>query len=294
MDESTLLLTNEAFSRVCAQIANALKPDTFTNSQVDALARVFARRDEVVDLTGSDIRSLLRDVKIDHVSLESTKYKFLRDDLWESQRKTGKPYSILLFIMAAMRPERFLRRNDQFENLRQALNECLAFASLYVDEGGTVRPTAVAVSLSEATSRAKALRAGLTSRDIHEKVLEHCRQELLDEDYFHSIHESAKGISDRIKEMTGLQADGATLIDQAFKISDPYIKINSLVTPSEVSEQNGFIHLLTGLVGMFRNTTAHELRVKWKTDKTSAEEVLTLISFAQRRLDDSTVIQRST
>jgi len=47
-------------------------------------------------------------------------------------------------------------------------------------------------------------------------VFEYCIAELLAENYFHSVFEATKSIAERIRELTGIEIDGATLVDTVF------------------------------------------------------------------------------
>jgi uncharacterized protein (TIGR02391 family) len=61
--------------------------------------------------------------------------------------------------------------------------------------------------------------------------------------------------------------------------------LNSLQTESEQSEQRGFMNLLKGLFGTFRNTTAHAPKITWKIEEQDALDILSLVSLVHRRLD---------
>ena len=65
----------------------------------------------------------------------------------------------------------------------------------------------------------------------------------------------------------------------------PLLAINALATESEHSEQRGLANLIKGAYGMFRNTTAHEARIRWNMSKDDAEDLLSLVSLIHRRLD---------
>ncbi len=45
------------------------------------------------------------------------------------------------------------------------------------------------------------------------------------------------------------------------------------------------MHLIKGLFGMFRNTTAHAPKIKWTIDEQDALDSLTLASMLHRTLD---------
>ena len=86
---------------------------------------------------------------------------------------------------------------------------------------------------------------------------------------------------------TGLTDDGASLIDRALAGDVPMLAISPLQTKSEKDEQKGFVNLLKGTFGIFRNPTAHEAKINWKMPKEDAEDLLSLVSFIHRRLDAS-------
>ena len=151
-----------------------------------------------------------------------------------------------------------------------------------MDAAGTLATVEQAYTLSEAERRAQELRADLTSRGVHPDLLRFCRQELLADNYFHAVLEAVKSISDKLRTRTGLTDDGATLVDRALAGDPPMLAINSLKTESERSEQKGFANLLRGTFGMFRNTTAHEVRIHWPMTKDDAEDLFSLVSLIHR------------
>ena len=113
----------------------------------------------------------------------------------------------------------------------------------------------------------------------------YCRAELLQENYFHAVLEAVKGLAERIRQMSGLTADGAELVNQVLSTKAPILAINSLKTETEVSEQKGIANLLVGLLGAVRNPTAHAPKVTWPMPEQDAMDILALISFVHRKLD---------
>ncbi len=83
-------------------------------------------------------------------------------------------------------------------------------------DDGKIRRSTKAENLSEAMRRASQLHDALSSRSVHEDVLRFCRAELLDENYFHAVFEAMKSIAAKIRDLSGLQLDGADLVRQAF------------------------------------------------------------------------------
>jgi uncharacterized protein (TIGR02391 family) len=57
------------------------------------------------------------------------------------------------------------------------------------------------------------LRTELARRGVHPEVLRYCEEELLRKSLFHAVFEAAKGVSERLRQMSGLSGDGAGLVD---------------------------------------------------------------------------------
>ncbi len=159
-----------------------------------------------------------------------------------------------------MQPVRF-ESPEEFEAHRVAVNERLLLFGYRGREDGKVARVPAAATLSEAQQRADALRAELARRDVHPDVLHFCRAELLQHNYFHAVLEAFKSVAEKLRDLSGLQGDGAELVDAACSLSSgPIVAFNALSTEWERSEQTGLATLLKGLFGTFRNPTAHALR----------------------------------
>jgi uncharacterized protein (TIGR02391 family) len=168
--------------------------------------------------------------------------------------------------------------------MRDNLNRALAFAGLAVDASGALISVNEAKTLTEARQRANELRADLLARNVHSDVVAFCREELLADNYFHAVLEATKSIADKIRSRTGLTDDGASLVDRALGGEIPMLAINSLQTKSEQDEQKGFVNLVKGIFGMFRNPAAHAPKVHWAMQKSDAEDLLSLASLVHRKL----------
>lgn len=206
------------------------------------------------------------------------------------QRQDGCGNNALSFLCAVLHPSRFASRHAEFEDFRAAVNFQLTFYGLMIDERGGLQGSVLATTLPEATRRANELRAELQHRSIHPDVLRYCREELLQENYFHCILEATKSVAQRVRDQTGVEKDGAALIDLVFSVSAPRLALNSLRTESEQSEQKGFAHLLKGVFGMYRNVTAHAPKVSWMVNRIDALDALTMLSSLHRRLDEVIVV----
>ena len=177
-------------------------------------------------------------------------------------------------------------RNAEFESRRKELNIVLAFSGLEYGADGRFRTCAAAQTLDQAEERARTLRAKFQGRRIHAEVLKYCRAELLQDNYFHAVFEAAKGLAQRIREMSGVHLDGAALVDRVFNIDHPILAINSLRTETEKSEHKGFAALLKGCFAAVRNPLAHEPKILWQGEDDAAD-YLSLISLLHRKLDES-------
>ena len=106
----------------------------------------------------------------------------------------------------------------------------------------------------------------------------------MQENYFHAVFEACKGLFQRIRDLSGIEADGAGLIDQAFSTTNPCLAFNALQSATEISEHKGLAQLLKGCGGAIRNPLAHGPKVLWQGENDAAD-YLTLISMLHRKLD---------
>jgi uncharacterized protein (TIGR02391 family) len=91
-------------------------------------------------------------------------------------------------------------------------------------------------------------------------------------------------VIDEVKQRSGLALDGDNLMNQAFGCTNraPVLKFNSLATDPERDEQNGFMLIFKGIVGL-RNSKAHSNRLF--NDPMRAHEYLAMASVLMRLLE---------
>lgn len=255
----------------------------FNAQQLEAACKVLG--DTARGLTGSQIEWLLRDIDVEDVSPEMTKWKRLFNALAGAQHRHQVGNHLIMLINRAMNPVNYVRDAETFAWRRDELNVVLAFSGYQVREDGRVARSTKESTLAGARARAGRLKAALQARNVHDEVLHYCRAELLDDNYFHAVFEATKGVAERIRSLSGLTGDGADLVNKAFSTQAPVLALNTLHTESEKSEQKGFIHLLNGLFGAVRNPLAHAPKMLWPMPEEDALDVLTLISFVYRKLD---------
>lgn len=196
------------------------------------------------------------------------------------------------FIHTAMKPVRFTNNPSGFSYLQDGLNEVLIHTGLRVNnKGRVVKPKAgKAQTLTEAQERAGTIRTELRRRSTHPEVVRFCTDELLAKNNFHATLEAAKSMPDRIRALTGLTTDGARLVqDTLSPASGPLVAINAGSTDTDRSEQSGFANLVTGLLGLYRNPTAHDARLHRTITDDELLEAMTAMSMVHRRLDTATI-----
>jgi uncharacterized protein (TIGR02391 family) len=176
--------------------------------------------------------------------------------------------------------------------MRFRLNQALLLAGLQCTEEGKLESVEAATTLSQAESRARGMRAGLERRNVHKEVLRFCSAVWLADDYFHAVQEAVKGVMDRLRKLTGLTTDGSELVNFALGGETPMLAINPRQTKSEKDEQKGFVNLLNGAYGMFRNPASHEARIHWPMTQLDVEDIMSMVSLLHRRLDGATMPPR--
>lgn len=252
---------------------------SFPEGQVESLAKLLGECG-----TGSDISRVLRDRGLDDKSDESTKWRRLYWVFLTSQQQYKCANKIIDFIRAFLIPTRFINRDDEFESIRQTLNKILLFSGLEYGKDGNFRQCEAATTLEEAERRVRTIREKFHGRRIHGEVLKYCRTELLQDNYFHAVFEATKGLAQRIRDLSGVQADGAALVDKVFSIERPVLALNTLQTDTEKTEHKGFSALLKGCFAAVRNPLAHEPKILWEGEDDAAD-YLSLISLLHRKLD---------
>ena len=87
-----------------------------------------------------------------------------------------------------------------------------------------------------------------------------------------------------MKQRSGLALDGDNLMNQVFGCTNrtPVLRFNSLSTDAERDEQNGFMFVFKGIVGL-RNSKAHSNRLF--NDPMRAHEYLAMASVLMRLLE---------
>ena len=235
--------------------------------------------------TGGRIDEVFGSQGIADGSGQSTKWRRLYWAFKELQRRDSAATGVLAFVGEYMAPVRYSKEMATFEEHREGLNRILAFSGIEYGEDGKFRPREAARTLSQADDRVRRIRAKFTGRVLHPEVLKYCRAEMMQDNYFHAVLEATKGLAQRIRDLSGVDGDGALLVDRVFSGDRPALALNSLQTQTERSEQKGLASLLKGCFGAIRNPLAHEPKILWDGEDDTAD-YLSLVSLLHRKLDE--------
>lgn len=253
---------------------------SFAEGQIESLARLLGECG-----SGSDITRVLSDRGLVDSSGESTKWRRLYRVFLDCQSSDGCANRVVDFVRSFLTPARFIGRSEEFNSYRQELNAILAFSGLEYGADGQFRHVIAATTLDEAEKRVRTIQEKFRSRQLHPEVLKYCRAELMQDNYFHAVFEATQGLAQRIRDLSGIQADGAALVDRVFSGERPLLALNTFRSETERSEHRGFAALLKGCFGAVRNPLAHEPKILWDGEDDAAD-YLSLVSLLHRKLDD--------
>ena len=202
---------------------------------------------------------------------------------------------IYTFIEMALNPINYTNeeKRDKYNFLLEETNKVLLLVGLTVNKEGRLIEVVQAKTLDEVDRRVNDLKRQLYNRTIHPEVQKYCIKDYLRKDYYDAVFEAAKGLAERVRLITGLTFDGSALFQKAFAKNDPYIFFNSLKSESEINEFIGLKELLESIFHLVRNPAAHTPKINWPINKTKALDILTLISFAHKYLDECHKVPRA-
>jgi uncharacterized protein (TIGR02391 family) len=101
-----------------------------------------------------------------------------------------------------------------------------------------------------------------------------------------AVFEVMKAAVNRVKDMTGLDADGVALMNMTFSSTSPHLDLGGSTKTTAQNIHAGYRSLFVGAVQAIRNPSAHEQFDEM--DENEAFEQLNLASLLMRRLDRAT------
>ena len=262
----------------------------FDAAVLQGIAEILGATDS--GLTGAEIAYTLAQVGVPDVNPTMTKRHRLFNALAERQNKDRVGNCVVAFMNEAMAPVRYRDNPAAFSRRQDDLNEVLIHAGYRITDQGKVGRAkgGKATTLEQAAERAGNIRTELCRRGTHPDLLRYCTVELLQKNNFHALLEAAKSIPDRIRCETGQTGDGAELVQATLtNANGPLLAINAGRTATDRSEQSGFSNLVIGLLGLYRNPTAHDPKIHRVVSDEELIEALTAMSMVHRRLDGANV-----
>ena len=269
---------------------------TLNQQQLKSLCGVVAHTSE--GLTKSELTTLLGQCGMCAVDDGSFRNQFgyttglsKRDWLYNclvAEISKSKSFSrVFSFLQAALNHASYtsIDSRQKYRYLLEETNKILLFAGLSIDQSGRLVAVSQAETLTEVDQRVNHLKKALYDRAIHSEVQKCYIKDYLRADYYDAMFEAAKGLAERVRQISGLTTDGGTLFQTAFSKNDPYIFFNAMKTDSERSEFTGLKELLESIFHLVQNHVAHTPKINWKTAETKALDILTLILFAHKCLD---------
>jgi uncharacterized protein (TIGR02391 family) len=122
------------------------------------------------------------------------------------------------------------------------------------------------------------------TRNIHPELPSKVRSLFDDGHWEQAVFEAFKYIEGEVKRISGLRGkSGYALMMDAFNETNAKVRLNGLVTESEIDEQRGYKSIFAGASAGIRNPRGHEVDIGDTPDE--ALDYLALASLLLRRLD---------
>ncbi|MFQ6403210.1 MULTISPECIES: TIGR02391 family protein [Bacteria] len=105
-----------------------------------------------------------------------------------------------------------------------------------------------------------------------------------------AVLNSMIALFDFIRERSGLQEDGSTLINEAFSIDKPCLVFSDIHTESGKNDQKGFMQILRGAYQGIRNPQAHTL--DHDLTEVTAAQYLVFASMLMRKIEEAQLVSQ--
>lgn len=102
--------------------------------------------------------------------------------------------------------------------------------------------------------------------------------------YTGAILDAMHFLSNLLRDKTGLEDDGVSLVGQALGGRNPKLKVNKLQSESDKNVQKGVEQILRGLYQAIRNPRSHE---KYQDNVNDANSIILFVDFLVRIIDQS-------
>ena len=122
----------------------------------------------------------------------------------------------------------------------------------------------------------------LTLEDLHPVVSDACKRFFEAGHPAEAVRHAVIAVLDELRDLAGLEADGADLVGPALSLRDPRVIVADLDTENGRNVQQGIQRILLGVVAAVRNPLAHR---RIELSPAEALEQIGMLSFIMRRLD---------
>ncbi|MED1794989.1 TIGR02391 family protein [Brevibacillus nitrificans] len=122
--------------------------------------------------------------------------------------------------------------------------------------------------------------------NIQQDLWEVIEKNYENESYSSAILDTIHVLTETIRNKTGLEGDGSSLIGQAFGGDTPKIQLNKLQTESDKNIQKGIQDILRGLFTAVRNPRSHD---KYNDSKEEADAIIFFVDYLLKIIDKSKV-----
>lgn len=238
--------------------------------------------------TGSKITNMLQNLELENMQFSEvdTKWKRLHEAFCNSHNHLQSDEKIIQCIEWIINPQNFISNHFEWIDHQNSLNKILQFDGLTISDSGKIKPIYTPKNFSMAVDRFSSLMDKLRSFDIHNSPIGICTKEILNEDYFDLIFESAKFVENRIRRISGLDLIGINLVNKCFDSKRPILVLNSLQTKEEQNQYFALKALLNFIFYNYRNPKAHKVKYFNPASELDAIEAMIIISKALYLLDD--------
>jgi len=199
-------------------MASSKAVPTFSAAAIEQVCRLLAET-----VTGTQIPNLIQPLKVheEATARSDTKWKRLFNAVAAAQNRQQDGRPLLRLVIEIMAPVRY-QTQAEFNMARTRLNASLLLSGFQVGEDRSLEHVRSAKTIEEAQQRASDLHGELAHRDVHPDILAFCRAELLQENYFHAVLEACNSVADKVRNLTGLEDDGSSLVDATARyLPDP-------------------------------------------------------------------------
>ncbi len=256
--------------------------DPFSLSALEQIAKIMGDR-----YTGTEITEFFRKAGFPEIRHDGgTKWRFVYAALEAIQARRHGPYQVAAIIERLCDPQEYFGNAEGHRRVVEQVNEVLRFYGLVVNaRDGKISAAGRedAILRSRHSDEAKLFHA----RAFHTEVSKHARLLFLEGHHFHAVFECCKSFDKHVREKAKLGKHGSELMSAALSVKGP-LKLNTLRTETERNEQEGLMHLCMGLMRAIRNPESHEPELDWEITREDALDILSLLSFLYRKVDNTT------